>query len=90
MEKKIPPRCSKFIFKRLLLILTTECSFQFNHQILKEVEGCTMGGPLSVNHAEIHMLRLENDVVIPLKPIFYRFVAKIMFQMNYVFKLNNN
>ena len=38
-EKKIPPICSKLIFKRLLLKLTTECSFQFNHQLLKQVEG---------------------------------------------------
>ena len=69
-EKKIPPICSKFIFKRLLLKLTTECSFQFNHQLLKQAEGSTMGGPLSVTFAEIHMVRMENDIVIPLKPIF--------------------
>ena len=72
IEKKIPPICSKLIFKRLLLKLTTECSFQFNHQLLKQVEGCTMGGPFSVTLAEIHMIRMENDVAIPLKPIFYR------------------
>ena len=48
IEKKIPPICSKLIFKRLLIKLTTECPFQFNHQLLKQVEGCTMGGPLSV------------------------------------------
>ena len=35
IEKKIPPISSKLIFKRLLLKLTTECSFQFNHQLLK-------------------------------------------------------
>ena len=34
-EKKIPPICSKLIFKRLLLKLTTESSFQFNYQLLK-------------------------------------------------------
>ena len=58
--------------KRLLLKLTTECSFQFNHQLLKQVEGCTMGAPLSITLPEIHMIRIENDVVIPLKPNFYR------------------
>ena len=31
-EKKIPPICSKLIFKRLLSKLTSECSFQFSHQ----------------------------------------------------------
>ena len=33
--KKIPPTCSKLIFKHLLLKLTTERSFQFNRQLLK-------------------------------------------------------
>ena len=36
IEKKIPPICSKLIFKHLLLKLTTECSFQFNNQLLKK------------------------------------------------------
>ena len=31
-----------------------------------------MGGPLSVTFAEIHVIRMENDIAIPLKPIFYR------------------
>ena len=31
-----------------------------------------MGGTLSVTFAEIDMARMENDIVIPLKPIFYR------------------
>ena len=31
-----------------------------------------MGGPLSVTFAEIHMVRMGNDIIIPLKPIFYR------------------
>ena len=31
-----------------------------------------MGSPLSVTFAEIHMVRMENDIVITLKPIFYR------------------
>ena len=47
---------------------------QFNYQLLKKVEGCTMGGPLLVTHAEIHMIMRENDVVIPRKRIFCTFV----------------
>ena len=56
----------------MLLTLTTKCSFQFNHQLLKQVEGRTMESPLSVTLAEIHMIRMDNDIVIPLKPTFYR------------------
>ena len=42
------------------------------------MDGCTMGGPLSVTFSDIYMVKMENDVVIPSKPIFYcRFVDGI-------------
>ena len=42
------------------------------------MDGCTMGGPLSVTFSDIYMVKMENDVVIPSKPIFYhRFVDDI-------------
>ena len=31
-----------------------------------------MGGPLSVTFSDIFMIKMENDTVIPMKPIFYR------------------
>ena len=37
-----------------------------------------MGGPLSVTYSDIYKAKMENDVVIPPKPIFYcRFVDGI-------------
>ena len=45
--KKLTPICSKQIFRRLLIKLTTECTFKFNNRFLKQVDGCTMGGTLS-------------------------------------------
>ena len=58
--------------------LTTECAFQFNQNLFKQTEDCSMGGPLSVTLADIHMIRTEKDIVTPLKPIFYkRFVDDI-------------
>ena len=42
------------------------------------MDGCTMGGPLSVTFSDIYMVKMENDVVISSKPIFYhRFVDDI-------------
>ena len=39
---------------------------------------CGIGGPLSVTFSDIYMVKLENDVVIPSKLIFYhRFVDGI-------------
>ena len=50
---------------------------------LKQVDGCTMGGPLSVTFSDIYMVKMENDVVIPSKPIFYRrFVDDIYSRRN--------
>ena len=31
-----------------------------------------MGGPLSVTLADVHMIRMETDVVVPIRPIFYK------------------
>ena len=42
--KKLTPICSKLnFFRRLLIKLTTECTFKFNNRFLKQVDGCTMG-----------------------------------------------
>ena len=37
-----------------------------------------MGGSLSVTLTEIHMTRMENDVIIPLKTMFITFVDDII------------
>ena len=71
------PIYSKLIFRRLIK-LATECTFKFSNKFLKQVDGCTMGGSLSVTFSDIYMVKMENDVVIPSKPIFYhRFVDDI-------------
>ena len=71
-KNKLLKICSKMIFKRLLYKLTTEVSFQFNCHLLKQTNGCTMDDPLSVTLADIHMIQMETDVVIPIRPIFYK------------------
>ena len=71
-KKKLKPICSKLIFKRLLLKLATEVTFTINNNFFKQTDGCTMGGPLSVTFSDIFMIKMENDIVIPMKPIFYR------------------
>ena len=48
VHKKLTAICSKLIFRRLLIKLATECTFKFNYRFLKQVDGCTMGRPLSV------------------------------------------
>ena len=48
VHKKLIPICSKLIFRRLLIKHATECTFKFNSRFLEQVDGCIMGGPLSV------------------------------------------
>ena len=71
-KNKLLQKCSKIILKRLLFKLTTEVSFQFNYSLLKETNGCTMGSPLFVTLADIHMIRMETDVVVPIRQIFHK------------------
>ena len=72
VHKKLTPVCSKLIFRRLLIKLATECTFKVNNRLLKQVDDCTMGRPLSVTFSDIYVIKMENDVAIPFKPSFYR------------------
>ena len=53
VHKKLTRICSKVISRRLLMKLATECPFKFNSRFLKQVDGCTMGGPVSVTFSDI-------------------------------------
>ena len=64
--------CKKSFFKKLLIKLTKECTFSVNNRLIKQIDGCPMGGPISVVFADIYMCKMEDDVVTPLKPIFYK------------------
>ena len=44
----------------------------FNDKFYKQTEGCTMGGPLSVVFANIFMTKMENDIIVPENPVFYK------------------
>ena len=94
IHKKLQPICKRSIFKKLLLKLTTECTFSINDQLCKQIDGVSMGDTLSVVLSHCFMNKMEKDVVILFKPKFYkRFVdiiyrrrKKKMNQMNYLIK----
>ena len=73
-ENKVikPIRKSKLIFRRLLEKLTKNCVFSVNYALVKQDEGCPMGGAISVITSGIHMKRMEKDWLAPLIPKFYR------------------
>ena len=71
VEKKLKPFYKKrLIFKRLLERLAKGV-FSVNDRLIKQIDGCSMGGSLSVVFAGIFMAKMEADVVSPIKPIFY-------------------
>ena len=72
VHKNLVPICSKLIYRRLLIKLTTECTFKFNSRFFKQVvNGCTMVAPISGTFSDIYMAKMENDFVMSSKSIFY-------------------
>ena len=72
VNKRLKPICSKLIMKRLLKKLTLDCLFSINDRLIKQVDGCAMGNPLSVVLAGIFMTKLEKEIVYPTNPILYK------------------
>ena len=68
----IPPFCKKRLhFKRLLERLTGECKFSVNGVLIRQKDGCPIGGSMSGDFADIFMNKLEREVVIPRTPTLY-------------------
>ena len=63
---------NKLIFRRLLEKITTENLFQLNSKFFKQTDACAMDGPLSVTLLDIWMVKMENNILITHKPIFYK------------------
>ena len=72
VRKEIEPLCKQTIFKKLLFKLTKGCVFTVTEKLLRQVDGCPMGGPMSVVFSDIFMCKMEFDVVVPAKSIFYK------------------
>ena len=74
--------CKKSIFQKLLLNLTKECVFSSNGKLLKQIDGWSMGGTISVVVSDIFMWKMEFDVVVPAKLLFckryvyYKYVSR--------------
>ena len=79
VHNKLPIIRNKSIFRRLLEKITTETLFQRNSNFFKQTDRCAMGGLLSVTLSDIWMVKMEINIVIPHRPIFYeRYVDVII------------
>ena len=72
VRKEIEPLCKKTTFKKLLFKLAKGCVFSVTEKLLKQFDGCPMGGPMSVAFSSIFMFKMELDVIVPPKSIFYQ------------------
>ena len=95
VRKKLEPFCKKLVFKKSLNKLCKGCTFLADGRLIRQVDGCPMGGPISVVLSNIFCVKMEFDVVKPLKPKLYKrygdiYSKRIKNQPDKLFeKLNN-
>ena len=63
--------CRKSIFKKLLLKLTKGCVFSIKNRLVKQIDGCRMGTPISLV-SNIYVSKIEENIVPPTKPHSYK------------------
>ena len=63
---------SLFVRSQLLNKLCKGCTFLADGRWIRQVDGCPMGGPISVVLSNIFCVKMEFDVVKPLKPKLYK------------------
>ena len=55
-----------------MIKLTKESVFSAHDRFIKQIDGCPKGNPIYVVFPDIYMSKIEEDVVKPLKSIFYK------------------
>ena len=72
VRKKLEPFCKESVFKKFLNNLFKGCTFLADGILIRQVYGCPMGGPILVVLSNIFCVKMELDVVKPLKPKLYK------------------
>ena len=72
LKKELKSFCKKSIFKKLLNKFTMDCTFSTNNRLIKQIDDCPMGGPLLAVLFDIYACKMEEDIVAPSKPLFYK------------------
>ena len=70
VDKSIKPFWKKSNFKKLLVKLTKQCIFSVNSRLIKHIDGCLTGGLCLLFLRTFFVCKIEEDVVVPAKPIF--------------------
>ena len=76
----------KLNLRKLLLKLPKRCVFSVTEKLLRQIDVCPMGGPISLVFSDGFMYKMELDVVVPTTPIF----CKHYVDDTYVWKKGND
>ena len=96
VRKKLELFCKKSVFKKLLNKFCKDCTFLEDGRLIRQVDGCPVGGLISVVLSNIFCVKVKFDVVKPLKPKLYKRYANdihsqwVKKQQNKLFKKLNN
>ena len=79
-HKEIGPFRKKSMFKKLLLKLTKESVFSVNNSLTRHIDGCSVEGPMSVVFFRHFVCKMEEDILVPVKPHFCKTCANSLFE----------
>ena len=68
--------CAERFLKKLSVKLTKECLFTVNGMLSKQIDSCSMSGPVFVVFSDINICKMEFDVVAPGMPLFYKYYVE--------------
>ena len=68
VRKKLQLFCKKSVFKKVLNNLCKSCILLADGRLIRQIDGCPMGGQISVVLYDIFCVKMKFDVVKPLKP----------------------
>lgn len=72
VEKEMESLCKKSPFIKLFSMLRKGCVFSVNGKLLKQVHTWPMCGSISIFFSDIYTSKMEFDVAIPTKSLFYK------------------
>ena len=82
VQKKLEPFCKKSVFKNLLNKLCKGCNFLAEDKLIRQVDWCPMGGPISIVLSNIFCVKIESDVVKLLKQKLYKLFVDDIYSKN--------
>ena len=71
-KELLKPLCKKLIFRRFLKRMTSGCVFSANGKLIRQKDGCPIGGNFSMVMASICMTKCIREIIIPMNPPFFR------------------